>query len=88
MSSSSADGGVWGLVRSILTQILYCLGDLSTRGGDGHVDFDMAKYQLDVLNSLEDKTKGILTEEEKQLLDTALYETRMRFVNVASQYIS
>jgi hypothetical protein len=80
--------GFGALVQSILTQILYYLGDLSTRGGDGQVNFDMAKYQLDMLNSLEDKTKGNLTEEEKQLLDTALYETRMRFVNVASQYIS
>jgi hypothetical protein len=81
--------GFGALVQSILTQILYYLGDLSTRGGgEGQLNFDMAKYQLDMLNSLEDKTRGNLNDDEKQLLDTALYETRMRFVNVASQYIS
>ncbi len=36
---------------------------------------------------LEDKTKGNLTDEEKTLLDAALYETRTRFINVASQLL-
>jgi hypothetical protein len=48
----------------------------------------MAKHQIDILGILEDKTKGNLTDEEKHLLDAALYETRMRYVNVASQYVT
>jgi hypothetical protein len=46
----------------------------------------MAKHQIDILGILEEKTRGNLAEEEKQLLDTALYEARMRYVSVASQF--
>jgi hypothetical protein len=74
------------LVQSILTQILFYLGDLSTRGSEPSVNLDMAKHQIDILGILEEKTRGNLTPEEKQLLDTALYETRMRYVSVASQF--
>jgi hypothetical protein len=76
------------LVQSIVTQILYYLGDLSTRGGEPSLNLDMAKHQIDTLGVLEEKTKGNLTEEEQHLLDAALYETRMRYVAVASQMVS
>jgi len=74
------------LVQSILTQILYYLGELTARGGEANVNLDMAKHQIDILGVLEEKTRSNLTEDEKKLLDTALYETRMRYVSVASQY--
>ncbi|MGD0768118.1 MAG: DUF1844 domain-containing protein [Tepidisphaeraceae bacterium] len=74
------------LVQSILTQVLYYLGDLTTRGSEPNVNLDMAKHQIDILGVLEEKTRGNLTPEEKSLLDTALYETRMRYVSVASQF--
>jgi hypothetical protein len=76
------------LVQSIVTQILYYLGDLSTRGGEPSLNLDMAKHQIDTLGVLEEKTKGNLTDEEQHLLDAALYETRMRYVAVASQMVS
>jgi predicted kinase len=47
----------------------------------------MAKHQIDTLDVLEDKTKNNLSDDEKQLIDAALYEARMRYVTVASQYI-
>ena len=74
------------LVQSILTQVLYYLGDLTARGAEPNVNLDMAKHQIDILGVLEEKTRGNLTPEEKSLLDTALYETRMRYVSVASQF--
>ncbi|MDP9173199.1 MAG: DUF1844 domain-containing protein [Planctomycetota bacterium] len=74
------------LVQSILTQILFYLGDLAPRGAEPQINLDMAKHQIDILGILEKKTAGNVTEEEKKLLDTALYETRMRYVSVASQY--
>jgi hypothetical protein len=75
-------------VQSIVTQILFYLGDLTPRGAEPTINLDMAKHQIDILGVLEEKTKGNLTEEEKHLLDAALYETRMRYVNVASQYVT
>src|SRR5205085_9712140 len=76
------------LAQSILTQILFYLGELATRGAEPVVNLDMAKHHIDTLNILEEKTRGNLTDDEKRLLDAALYEARMRYVSVASQYIA
>jgi len=74
------------LVQSLVTQVLFYLGDLTPRGMEPQINLDMAKYNIDLLGVLEEKTKGNLTEEEQRLLDSALYEARMRYVSVASQY--
>lgn len=74
------------LVQSFLTQILFYLGDLTPRGSQPQVNLDMAKHNIDLLNLLEQKTVNNLSDEEKRMLDAALYETRMRYVSVASQY--
>ena len=76
------------LVQSTVTQALFYLGDLAVRGGEPVVNLDMAKHHIDTLGVIEEKTKGNLSPEEQRLLDAALYEARMRYVNVASQYIS
>mgnify|MGYP000939468866 CR=1 FL=1 len=76
------------LVQSIVTQVLFYLGDLATRGGEPMLNLDLAKHHVDMLGVIEEKTRGNLTEEEKRLLDAALYEVRMRYVSVASQFIS
>jgi len=74
------------LVNSLLTQVLLYLGEIATASVP-MVDLDRARLQLDTLSMLEEKTKGNLTEDEQKQLDSALYEARMRFVNVASQYL-
>ncbi len=74
------------LVNSLVTQILLYLGDLTPRGVEPQVNLDMAKFNVDLLGVLEEKTKGNLSPEEQKLLDNALYEVRMRYVSVASQY--
>jgi len=75
------------LVQSLMTQSLFYLGDLAPRGQQPVVDLDMAKHNVDLLGMLEEKTKNNLTDEEKRALDGMLYELRMRYVSVASQYI-
>ena len=75
------------LIQSVVTQILYYIGDIATRGGEGMLNLDMAKHNIDILNLLEEKTKGNLTPDEQQMLDAAVYEVRMRYVSVASRYI-
>lgn len=74
------------LVNSLLTQVLLYLGEVATAAGP-MVDLDRARLQLDTLSMLEDKTQNNLTEDEQKQLDSALYEGRMRFVSVASQYL-
>jgi hypothetical protein len=77
-----------GLVSQLMTQTLFYLGELAPRGGEPVVNLDMAKHNVDLLGVLEEKTRGNLTPEEKRLLDSVLYELRMRYVSVASQYIT
>ena len=77
-----------GLVSQLMTQTLFYLGELAPRGGEPVVNLDMAKHNIDLLGVLEEKTKGNLTPDEKKLLDGVLYDLRMRYVSVASQYIT
>ena len=41
-----------------------------------------AQQMIDILALIEEKTRGNLTAEERQLLDQILYELRLRFVEV------
>jgi hypothetical protein len=40
---------------------------------------------IDILELLEEKTRGNLTSDERQLLETVLYELRLRFVEAQGQ---
>lgn len=71
------------LVSSQVTQILFALGAFADPQGRRYRNMDLAKHHIDTLAVLEEKTKGNLTGEEKQLLDNALYEVRMAYVQAA-----
>jgi hypothetical protein len=49
------------------------------------VDLEAAKYSIDILSVLKEKTKGNLTPDETRYLDGMLYEFRMRYVETVSQ---
>jgi hypothetical protein len=77
------------LAQSLVTQTLYYLGEgAAARGGSEAAGMDMAKHLIDTLGILEEKTEGRLTPDEQAVLDTALYEARMRFIAVAGQVIA
>jgi hypothetical protein len=76
------------LVQSIVTQVFFYLGDLTPRGTEPQLNLDMARYQIDILGVLEERTKNNLPPEETRLLDAALYEVRTRFVTVSSQIVN
>ena len=48
----------------------------------GPVDLVAAGQMIDILALLEEKTRGNLTAEERQLLETVLYELRLRYIEV------
>ena len=76
------------LITSLVTQAYIALGgyeDPKTKRR--YVDLDLAKFHIDTLAVLEQRTKGNLTDEEAKLLDQALYETRMQYVQLA-QHLS
>ena len=45
-------------------------------------NLEAAQHMIDILGILEEKTRGNLSAEERQLLEQGLYELRMRFVEV------
>jgi hypothetical protein len=45
-------------------------------------NLEAAQHMIDILGLLEEKTRGNLSAEERQLLEQGLYELRMRFVEV------
>ena len=47
-------------------------------------NLDGASQIIDILSLLDQKTRGNLTLEERQLLEQVLYELRMRFVEAKS----
>jgi hypothetical protein len=75
-------------VNSLVAQVFMALGGMEDpRTKRRYVDLDLAKYHIDTLAVLEQKTKGNLTEDEKRLLDQGLYECRMQYVHVAQSVV-
>ncbi len=53
-------------------------------GEQGEPDLQGAAQMIEILSLLEQKTKGNLTAEERQVLEQVLYELRLRFVRATS----
>lgn len=74
------------LVSSLVTQIFLALGGLEDpKTKKRYVDLALARHHIDTLVVLEEKTRGNLADDEKKLLDKALYETRMQYVQLAQR---
>ena len=77
-------GDFAALISMLVTQAFFALGVLEVEGQQKkEPDLEMAKYNIDMLNTLEEKTKGNLTEQEKKVLENTLNEVRMAYVKVA-----
>jgi hypothetical protein len=72
-------------VISLASTAAIHLGDLTdpSTGGPAEVNLDGARQMIEILALLEQKTRGNLTAEERQVLEQVLYELRLRFVEVA-----
>lgn len=65
------------------TSALLHLGVLpDPASGEKRVDKMMAKHTIDTMTMLEAKTKGNLSDEEKELVSTGLYDLKMRYVSL------
>jgi len=79
-------GDLAALVSMLTTQALFALGLLQIRGQEEREpDLELARYNIDMLQTLEEKTKGNLTPEEQQVLRNTLSDLRMGYVSVANQ---
>ena len=78
------DGNFAALVSMLTTQALFALGLLQLKGQEEKKpDLELAKYHIDMLQTLEEKTKGNLTPEEETVLSNTLNDLRMGYVQVA-----
>jgi hypothetical protein len=83
------EGNLAALISMLTTQTLFALGFLQIKGEEEREpDLDLARYNIELLTSLEEKTKGNLTAQEQQLLKNTLSELRMGYVSVANQLSS
>jgi len=69
-------------VLSIIGTAYVHLGDAPNPEGGSERNLPLARQDIDLLGLLQEKTKGNLTGEEERLLDSALYDLRMRYVEV------
>jgi Domain of unknown function (DUF1844) len=69
-------------VLSLATTAAVHFGDVPDpmTGQRGDKNLDGASQMIEILSLLEQKTRGNLTAEERQVLEQVLYELRMRFV--------
>ena len=63
-----------------LEAMLYMGAIPDPRSGETIEDAELAKYKIDLLGMLQEKTDGNLAPEEKQQLEETLYQLRMIFV--------
>jgi len=78
------EGNFAALVSMLTTQALFSLGLLQIKGQDKREpDLELAKYNIDMLETLEEKTKGNLTKEEETVLTNTLNDLRMGYVQIA-----
>jgi len=70
------------IVQSIYMTAIMQLGGATPEGQQPKVDLMGARQSVDMLAILADKTKGNLTPPEAQMMDNALFELRMGFLEV------
>jgi hypothetical protein len=74
-------------VLSLASSAAIHFGDLAdpATGQKSGVNLEGAAQMIEILSLLEQKTRGNLTAEERQVLEEVLYELRLRFVEASGQ---
>ena len=69
------------LVESLAAQALAQMAEPAA--GKKEKDLQSARFVIDILEVLEEKTRGNLTENERAFLQAVLYDLRIRFVKAS-----
>jgi len=79
-------GNFAALVSTLATQAVYSMGLMSVEGQEQpEPDLEIAKFNIDMLATIEEKTKGNLSEDEERVIKNTLGELRMTFVKLADK---
>jgi len=77
--SSVVNPSFESLVSSIYSAVLFNLGEIKVKGMDSVCEnVDMARFNVGLLEMIEEKTKGNLSEEERTYLKNVLLNSRER----------
>ena len=69
------------LVLSLASSVVYHLGELPhPETGRAEKNLPLAQQTIDLLGVLQEKTRGNLTDDETSLLESILYELRIKYV--------
>lgn len=72
------------VIQSIYLSAVVALGAATEQGQKPRIDLLGARQSIDMLGVLQEKTKGNLSEKEQRLLQNALFEVRMMFLEVTT----
>ncbi len=71
------------LISMLFTQAISALGQMPNPvDGETSVDKPMAKHSIDMIEMIETKTKGNLSDDESKMIREALHALRMAYVSV------
>lgn len=70
-------------VLSLSHSALVHMGDAPDPDGKRSVNLLLARQTIDLLSLLQDKTRGNLSGPEERILEQALYDLRLRYVEVS-----
>ncbi len=71
-------------ILSLSTSALVHLGELPDPiTNKKEINLQLAKQTISIIEMLREKTKGNLTDEEEKLLDSVLYDVRLKFLGQA-----
>lgn len=78
-------GGFAELLNMLAMQAVVGLGGMATPTGERiPPNLETAKHFIDLIEVLDEKTQGNLSEDEKKMMDQTVYELRMIYVQAAS----
>ncbi len=73
------------LVTTLATEAMMALGQMPhPQTGEGRLPAQQAKYLIDTIDVLCEKTKGNVTAEETELMDQLLHQLRMAYVELTA----
>jgi hypothetical protein len=75
-----------GLISMFATQAFFALGLIQSKEDEGkerEPDLPFAKFNIDMIEVIDKKSKGNLTDEETKLIESTLHQLRMLFVQLS-----
>jgi len=72
------------IIQSMYLSAVVALGAATEPGQKPRIDIVGARQSIDMLGVLQEKTRGNLTEKEQRLLQNALFELRMMFLDITN----